>query len=256
MERVKNKTAVVTGGGSGIGEATVKLLAAEGADVIIVDIDDKGGARVAGEVSASGNTAEFCHMDISREKEVEAVFSSIFRKHGKLNILVNCAAIVGTDAPPHEITSEQWDTVMNVNLKGPFFCIKHAVPYLKQSGGGSVVNVSSIMGMLAGETMVYNTSKSGVRHMTKNDAFIYAKDKIRFNSVHPGYIITPLFKGLVTQKGHGSVEEAVAHESARIPIGRMGLPEDIAAGILYLASDESSYVTGSELIIDGGCMIV
>jgi len=256
MDRVKNKTAIVTGGGSGIGEATVKLLAAEGAEVIIVDIDDKGGKRVAGEVKAAGGKADFYQMDVSKEKEVEKVFSDIFKKFKKLNILVNCAAIVGTDAPPHEITSEQWDAVMNVNLKGPFFCTKYAVPYLKQSGGGSVVNVSSIMGMLAGETMVYNTSKSGIRHMTKNDAYIYTKDKIRFNSVHPGYIITPLFKSLVTQKGHASVEEAIAHESARIPIGRMGLPEDIANGILYLASEESSYVTGSELIIDGGCMIV
>jgi NAD(P)-dependent dehydrogenase (short-subunit alcohol dehydrogenase family) len=256
MDRVKGKTAIVTGGGSGIGEATVKLLAAEGAEVIIADIDDTGGKRVAGEVEAAGGKAGFFHMDVSREPEVQAVFTDIFKKYGKLNILVNCAAIVGTDAPPHEITSEQWDAVMNVNLKGPFFCTKYAVPYLKQSGGGSVVNVSSIMGMLAGETMVYNTSKSGIRHMTKNDAYIYAKEKIRFNSVHPGYIITPLFKGLVTQKGHGSVEEAIAHESARIPIGRMGLPEDIAAGILYLASDESAYVTGSELIIDGGCMII
>ena len=143
---------------------------------------------------------------------------------------------------------------MNTNLKGPFFCTKYAVPYLKKTGGGSVVNVSSIMGMLAGPTMVYNTSKSGVRHMTKNDAYIYAKDNIRFNSVHPGYIVTPLFKKLAAEKD--SFEESVSRESMMIPMGRMGMPDDIANGILYLASDESSYVTGSELIIDGGCMIV
>ena len=153
-----------------------------------------------------------------------------------------------------DTTEENWDLVQAINLKGPFFCTKYAIPYLKQTGGGSVVNVSSIMGMLAGPTMVYNTSKSGVRHMTKNDAYIYAKDNIRFNSVHPGYIITPLFKKLAAEKD--SFEESVSRESMMIPMGRMGMPDDIANGILYLASDESSYVTGSELIIDGGCMIV
>jgi NAD(P)-dependent dehydrogenase (short-subunit alcohol dehydrogenase family) len=256
MDRVKNKTTIITGGASGIGEATTKLLASEGASVSIVDVDDKNGARVVKEITAAGGKADFYHMNVSIEKDVEKVFAEIYKKQKKLNVLVNCAAIVGTDKPPHEITSEQWDAVMNVNLKGPFFCIKYAVPYLKNSGGGSVINVSSIMGMLAGPTMVYNTSKSGIRHMTKNDAIIYAKDKIRFNSVHPGYIVTPLFKNLVKERGHGSLEEAIAHESQQIPAGRMGLPEDIAYGILYLASDESDYVTGSELIIDGGCMIV
>ena len=143
---------------------------------------------------------------------------------------------------------------MGVNLKGPFHCIKYAVPCLKKSGGGSVINVSSIMGILAGPTMVYNTSKGGLRHMTKNDAVVYAKDNIRFNSVHPGYIITPLFRKLAAEKD--SFEESVAKESMTIPLGRMGMPEDIANGILYLASDESSYVTGSELIIDGGRLII
>ncbi len=254
MNRVKHKVTIITGGGSGIGEATAKLFAREGAAVAIVDRDDEGGRRVAGEINATGGQADFYHLDVSIEKDVKKVFSEIYEKHKKLDVLVNCAGIVGSDAPPHEITSEQWDTVMNTNLKGPFFCTKYAVPYLRESGGGSVVNVSSIMGMLAGPTMVYNTSKSGVRHMTKNDAYIYAKDNIRFNSVHPGYIITPLFRKLAAEKN--SFEESVARESQMIPMGRMGMPEDIANGILYLASDESSYVTGSELIIDGGCMIV
>jgi NAD(P)-dependent dehydrogenase (short-subunit alcohol dehydrogenase family) len=254
MNRVKHKIAIITGGGSGIGEATAKLLAREGATAVIVDIDDEGGQRIAGEINRTGGKAVFYHLDVSKEKDVQKVFTEICETYNKLDILVNCAGIVGSDAPPHEITNEQWDTVMNTNLKGPFFCTKYAIPYLKKSGGGSVVNVSSIMGMLAGPTMVYNTSKSGLRHMTKNDAFIYAKDKIRFNSVHPGYIITPLFKKLAAEKD--GFEESVSRESQMIPIGRMGMPNDIANGILYLASDESSYVTGSELIIDGGCMII
>ncbi len=254
MNRVKHKIVIITGGGSGIGEATARLLVREGATVTIVDIDDEGGNRVAGEINRTGGRAYFYHLDVSIEKDVEKVFTEIYEKYGKLDVLVNCAGIVGSDAPPHEITNEQWDTVMNTNLKGPFFCTKYAVPYLKKSGGGSVVNVSSIMGMLAGPTMVYNTSKSGLRHMTKNDAYIYAKDNIRFNSVHPGYIITPLFKKLAVEKD--SFEESVTRETQMIPMGRMGMPDDIANGILYLASDESGYVTGSELIIDGGCMIV
>ncbi|MBN2239342.1 MAG: SDR family oxidoreductase [Dehalococcoidales bacterium] len=254
MDRVKDKLAIVTGGGSGIGEATSKLLAAEGAAVAIADRDDIGGERVAGEITAAGGQAVFRHLDVSIEKDVEKVISEIFTKYGKLNILVNCAGIVGSDSPPHEITEEQFDEVMAVNLKGPFYTSKYAIPCFRKSGGGSVINVSSIMGMLAGPTMVYNTSKSGLRHMTKNDAYIYAKENIRFNSVHPGYIITPLFRKLAEEKN--SFDESVENESNLIPVGRMGMPEDIAYGILYLASDESSYVTGSELIIDGGCMIV
>lgn len=254
MDRVKDKVAIVTGSGSGIGEATAKLLAREGASVAVVDIDDDNGKRVVMEINSAGGQADYYHLDVSVEKDVEKVFAEIYKKYQKLNILVNNAAIVGSDRAPHEISSEQWDDVMNVNLKGPFFCVKYAVPYIIKSGGGSVINVSSIMGMLAGPTMVYNTSKSGLRHMTKCDALAYAKENTRFNSVHPGYIITPLFKKLAAKSG--SVEESVTKESKAIPMGRMGMPEDIANGILYLASDESSYVTGTELVIDGGRLII
>lgn len=254
MDRVKDKVAIITGGASGIGEATAKLLSAEGAIVAILDSDEENGERVVEEINSTGRPAGFYHADVSDEKNMGRVISSVYETYGKLNILVNCAGIVGSDAPPHEITSEQWDTVMNTNLKGPFFCIKHAVPFLKKSGGGSVINVSSIMGMIAGPTMVYNSSKSALRHMTKNDAYIYAKDNIRFNSVHPGYIITPLFRKLALERG--KVEDSVARDSEGIPMGRMGMPEEIAWGILFLASDESSYVTGIELVIDGGRMVI
>jgi NAD(P)-dependent dehydrogenase (short-subunit alcohol dehydrogenase family) len=254
MDRVKDKVAIVTGGGSGIGEATAKVLAREGAVVSIVDIDDENGRRVTGEIFAAGGKADYSHLNVAVENDVEQVFSEIYEKYQKLNVLVNNAGIAGGGGASHEITVEQWDSVMDVNLKGPFFCVKHAVPYLKKSGGGSVINVSSIMGIVAGPTPVYCTSKAALRHLTKSDAVVYARDNIRFNSVHPGYIITPLFIKLAEKAGN--VEEEIAREGKAIPLGRMGRPEEIANGILFLASDESSYVTGIELIIDGGKVIV
>ena len=255
MDRVKGKVAIVTGGASGIGEATAKLLAAEGAKVAIVDIDDENGKRVTKEIKAAKGTAEYWHMDISQEKEVEQTFADINKRYSQLHILVNNAGIAGYRKPTHETTAEEWDSVMNVNLKGTFFCTKYAVPYILKSGGGSVINVSSIMGILGGPTPVYNTSKGGIRTLTKADAVTYARDNIRFNSVHPGYIVTPLFRKLAAKTPLG-VEKSIEKEGETIPLGRMGTPEDIANGILFLASDESSYVTGIELIIDGGKVII
>jgi NAD(P)-dependent dehydrogenase (short-subunit alcohol dehydrogenase family) len=143
---------------------------------------------------------------------------------------------------------------MNVNLRGTFLCTKYAVPYILKPGGGSVINVSSIQGILGGPTPIYCASKGGIRTLTKADAITYARRGIRFNSVHPGYIITPLFTNLAA-KSPGGVEGSIKAEGERIPMGRMGRPEEIANGILFLASDESSYITGLELIIDGGKII-
>jgi NAD(P)-dependent dehydrogenase (short-subunit alcohol dehydrogenase family) len=255
MDRVKGKVAIVTGGASGIGEATAKLLVKEGASVAIVDIDDENGQRVAGEIKDSGGAAGYWHMDISREKEVEKTFADINREYDRLHILVNNAGVAGRARPSHETAIEDWDAVMNINLRGTFLCTKHAVPYILESGGGSVVNVSSIMGILGGPTPVYCSSKGGIRTLTKADAVTYARRGIRFNSVHPGYIITPLFKKLAANSP-GGVEGSIKAEGEKIPMGRMGLPEEIANGILFLASDESSYVTGLEMIIDGGMIIV
>lgn len=255
MDRVKDKVAIVTGGGSGIGEATAKLLAKEGAKVAIADIDDVNGKRVAGEIKAGGGAADSWRLNIAAEKEVEKTFAEIYKKFGKLNILVNDAAIVGPAGPTHELTVEQFDAVMNVNLRGTFLCTKNAIPYILKSGGGSVVNVSSIMGMLGGPALPYNTSKGAIRNMTKSDAFLYSRKGIRFNSVHPGYIITPLFTNMASKEPDG-LEVAIKREGDRIPMGRMGKPEEIASGILFLASDEASYITGTELVIDGGCYMV
>jgi NAD(P)-dependent dehydrogenase (short-subunit alcohol dehydrogenase family) len=251
MNRVSGKVGIVTGAASGIGEATAKLLASEGARIAVVDIDDKNGERVVGEIISAGGKAVYHHMNVTVEEEIEQVFSQIYGEFGQLNILVNNAAIVGSVSPNHELSNEDWNSVMNTNLKGPFLCVKYAVPYILKSGSGSVVNVSSIMGMLGGPATVYNTSKGGIRQLTKCDAVVYAKDNIRFNSVHPGYTLTPL-----TRDNPGGADKTTEQLFREIPLGRLGMPDDIAYGILYLASDEASYVTGTELIIDGGNIII
>ena len=251
MDRVKGKVAIVTGGANGIGEATAKLLAREGAKVAIVDIDDENGKRVVKEIKAEKGIADFWHMDISHENEVKKTFTDIYAKWGQLHILVNNAGIPGYRKPAHETTSEEWDRVMNVNLKGAFFCTKYAAPYMIKSGSGSIVNVASVYGLIGCDTPVYDTSKGGMRSMTKSDALVYAKNNIRVNSVHPGNIITPLFRKIVDKIG-GGLENTIKLLSTMCPMDRMGNPEEIAYGILFLASDESSYVTAAELVMDGG----
>jgi NAD(P)-dependent dehydrogenase (short-subunit alcohol dehydrogenase family) len=252
MDRVKDKVAIITGGGSGIGEATAKLMAKEGATVAVCDIDDDNGKRVAKEVKGAGGKAEFWHMNIAEEKEVEKTFADINKKFGKVNVLVNNAGIVGVAKPSHETTAEEFDAVIKVNMRGTFFCTKYAVPYILKAGGGAIVNVSSIMGLMGGPAIAYDTSKGGIWNLTKSDAFVYARKGIRVNSVHPGYIITPLFTKLASKEPAG-LEAAIKREGGRIPMGRMGEAVEIANGILFLASDEASYITGIELVIDGGC---
>jgi NAD(P)-dependent dehydrogenase (short-subunit alcohol dehydrogenase family) len=251
VDRVKGKVAIVTGGASGIGEATARLLASEGAAVAIVDIDDENGKRVADEIKAEKRVADFWHADISRENEVKNAFSEIYKKYGRLHILVNNAGIPGYRKPPHETTSEEWDRVMNVNLKGAFFCTKHAAPYMMKSGRCSIINVASVYGLIGCDTPVYDTSKGAMRSMTKSDALVYARSNIRVNSIHPGNIDTPLFRKLVEKIG-GGLENTIKLLSTMCPMDRMGKPEEIAQGILFLASDESSYMTAAELVIDGG----
>jgi NAD(P)-dependent dehydrogenase (short-subunit alcohol dehydrogenase family) len=254
MYRVKGKVAIVTGGASGIGEASAKLLAKEGAKVAITDIDDKNGKRVIAEIADIGGMADFWRMDVTKEKDIEKSLADIVKKFGKLDILVNSAGIPGLPKPTHETTAAEWDRIMDINAKGTFLCIKYAVPYMLTNKGGSVVNLSSMLGLMGGMDPVYHASKGAVRLMTKSDAWFYAKDNIRFNSVHPGYILTPLFRGFGKANPEGE-DKFNAATAAKIPQGRLGTGEDIANGILYLASDESSYVTGTELVIDGGYMI-
>ena len=251
MARVEGKVAIVTGGASGIGRATCLLLAKEGSKVAVTDIQDNAGREVVSEINSSGGVAQYWHVDVRNEKEVERVFTGIYREFGKIDILVNNAGIHGVDKPTHEVDEEEWDKVINVNLKGVFFCTKHVVPYMKKIGGGSIINLSSIWGLVGGPDPPYHAAKGAVRLLTKTDAINYAKDKIRVNSVHPGRIWTPLMEDLVRHYP-GGVEAFSKRGDSLHLIGYMGEPNDIAFGILYLASDESKFVTGSELVIDGG----
>lgn len=252
MKRVEGKVAVVTGGVLGIGRATSLLLAKEGAKVAVVDLKYEEGKNVIAEIEASGGIAKFWHLDTTKEKEVKAVFSDIVSEFGKIDVLVNNAGISGVDKPTHEITEEEWDKVINVNVKGVFLCAKHVIPYMLKAGSGSIINMSSIYGLVGGgDIPPYHASKGAVRLMSKNDALLYAKDNIRVNSVHPGFIWTPLVEELGKRSPDG-VEAYKKHLDSLHPIGHMGEPADIANGVLFLASEESKFVTGSELVIDGG----
>jgi NAD(P)-dependent dehydrogenase (short-subunit alcohol dehydrogenase family) len=254
MDRVKGKVAVVTGSASGIGKAAAVLLAREGACVAITDIADDAGKETVAEIAAAGGTAGYWHMNVADEKEVEATFASIIKQYGKIDILVNNAGIPGPPKETHELTAEEFDRVININLRGVFFCTKHVLGYMKKSGGGSIVNMSSMLGLIGGEDPAYHASKGGVRLMTKSDATTYGPYNIRVNSVHPGYILTPLFRGIAARSPKGA-EKFMADMAESIPLKRLGTPEDIAQCILFIASDESSYITGTEFILDGGFIL-
>ncbi|HSN09324.1 MAG TPA: glucose 1-dehydrogenase [Hanamia sp.] len=248
MKRVENKVVIVTGGSLGIGRETCILLAKEGAKVAITDLLDKEGEKLAEEINASGGLAKYWHLNVANEKEVEQIYAEVVKYFGKLDGSVNNAGISGSAKPMHEITEKEWDDLMAVNVKGVFFCSKYAVQHMLKNGSGSIVNLSSIYGLIgAGDAPPYHASKGAVRLMAKNDAVAYAKDKIRVNSLHPGFILTPM----VENYGKG-VPGFYEQLNSLHPLGHIGEPIDIAYGILYLVSDESKFVTGSELVIDGG----
>ncbi len=252
MQRVKGKVAVVTGGALGIGRAACLLLAREGAKVAVTDIADEEGEEVTGDIKEAGGTARYWHVDTSNEEEVNGAFSDIASEFGSIDILVNNAGIAGVNKPTHEISEEEWGKVIAVNVKGVFLCTKHCIPYLKESGGGSIINMSSIYGLVgAADLPPYHATKGAVRLMSKNDALLYAKENIRVNSIHPGFIWTPLVEKLAKDSSEG-VEAFREQLDSRHPLGHVGEPDDIAYGVLYLASDEAKFVTGSELVIDGG----
>lgn len=252
MGRIQDKVAVVTGAARGIGRAASTLFAREGASVAVTDIVDGEGRQVVDQIRKAGGTAEFWHLDTSREQDVANVFSEVSDRLGDIQILVNNAGISGTNQPTHEIDAEDWDRVISVNVRGVFLCTKHAIPQMQKKNGGSIINLSSIYGIIgAPDLPPYHASKGAVRLMTKTDALIYAGDNIRVNSIHPGYIWTPLVADLAESSGEG-VDNFRRQLDAKHPIGHVGEPEDIAYGALYLASEEAKFVTGSELVIDGG----
>jgi NAD(P)-dependent dehydrogenase (short-subunit alcohol dehydrogenase family) len=251
MDRVKGKVALVTGGALGIGRSACLLLAKEGAKVAITDVREFEGQELAAEIRDSGGEAEFFRLDVSKEAEVETVFRSVAERFGGIDVVVNNAGIAGANKPTHLITEQEWDCLMSVNVKGVFFCTKHAIPYMKARGAGSIINLSSIYGIIgAADIPPYHASKGAVRTMTKNDALIYAPDRIRVNSIHPGFIWTPLVENFAGEQG--DVEEIRKALDARHPLGHVGEPDDIGWAVVYLASDESKFMTGSEVVVDGG----
>lgn len=252
MARLAGKVALVTGGALGIGKACCLRMAEEGATVAVTDIMDTEGEKVVAEITATGGTAGYWHLDVADEAAVERVCAEVAKAYGKLDVMVANAGIAGANKPTDELTLDEWNQVMSINVVGVFLCTKHAVPHMRKAGGGSIINLSSIYGLVsAPDIPPYHASKGAVRLMTKTDALLYATEGIRVNSVHPGYIWTPLVDDLGKSMGFSS-EEFSAELGSRHPVGHVGEPDDIAWGVVYLASDEAKFITGSELVIDGG----
>ena len=254
MGRVQGKVAIVTGAAQGIGRATALLLAREGATVAVTDVNGKDAEAVAEQICAAGGKARAWPLDVSKEAEVATVIAEVGKEFGRLDILVNNAGISGANGTAEEITEAEWDKVMNTNAKSVFLCTKHAVPLLRRAGGGSIVNLSSVYGIVGSHNVAaYHASKGAIRIMSKTDALAFAEDRIRVNSVHPGFIWTPMLEA--GAQVPGVAPEAVHSAMAKLhPLGTLGEPEDVALGILYLASDEAGYVSGHSLVVDGGWM--
>lgn len=252
MGRVQGKVALITGAAKGIGREAALLLAREGARVAVTDVDEAEGRKVTEAIAAAGGEALFLKQDVADESQWQAVIAAVVERFGALNILVNNAG-VALAGSVEETSLEDWRWLMSINLDAVFLGTKHAILAMKETGGGSIVNISSIEGIIGDPNLAaYNASKGGVRIFTKSAALHCAKAgyKIRVNSVHPGYIWTPMVEGFLNE-----TEDPAAGKEGLValhPIGRLGVAGDIANGILYLASDESSFMTGSELVIDGG----
>ncbi|MFN3520697.1 MAG: SDR family NAD(P)-dependent oxidoreductase [Phenylobacterium sp.] len=251
MNRLQGKVAIITGAALGLGRATAIRMAEEGAAVAVFDMLEAEGAAFAAELQGRGFKARFWRCDVTSEAEVARVIGEAAAHFGRLDILVNNAGVSGANKPTHEVTEAEWDFVQAVNVKGVFFCTKHAIPHLKAAGGGSIINLSSIYGLVgAPDVPPYHASKGAVRLMSKTDALIYAPDRIRVNSIHPGFIWTPMVEHHL--EAMGDISEGRKATDALHPLGHIGEPDDIAWGAVYLASDEAKFVTGAELVIDGG----
>jgi NAD(P)-dependent dehydrogenase (short-subunit alcohol dehydrogenase family) len=249
--RLAGKVALVSGGASGMGRSEAEIFAREGAKVIVADVLEAEGKQVADKIASGGGQARFVKLDVTSEAEWDAATKAAVSAFGKLDVLVNNAGISGT-YDPDMLSSAAWDKVMAVNAKGVFLGMKYAIPLMKQAGGGAIVNISSISGFVGqdGVHMAYNASKGAVRIMTKTAAVQFAGDKIRVNSVHPGFM-PPMrtSKTSADPTWRAKMLEAV-------PMKRAGRVEEVAHAVLFLASDEASYITGTELVVDGGYLAV
>jgi len=252
MNRLIDKVALVTGGAMGIGEACVRLMAKEGAAVAISDLNISRGSALAEEINCAGGAALFLEQDVGDEAAWRRVVDAIVERFGRLNIVVNNAGL-GIGGDVEHATLDDWHRLMRVNLDGVFLGTKYGVQTIRRFGGGSIVNLSSIEGLVGDPNLAaYNSSKGGVRLLTKSAALYCAKAgyNIRVNSVHPGYIWTPMVEHYL--EATGDVEAGRKALNAMHPVGHIGEPNDIAYGVVYLASDESKFMTGAELVIDGG----
>jgi cyclopentanol dehydrogenase len=250
MGKLDGKVALISGGARGQGAAEAETFAREGAKVVFGDVRDAEGRNVEGAIRANGGEASFVHLDVTSEADWQSAVKAATGRHGRLDILINNAAIVIPRVPIEERTAAEWDQVMAVNAKGVFLGTKYAIPAMRQAGGGSIVNISSIAGI--GQSLhqepAYAASKGAIRIFTKVTASQHAKDKIRCNSVHPGPVDTEMFHSAFRDP------EAMERRLQRIPLKRMGTVAEVVTAVLYLASDEASYVTGSELVVDGGAL--
>jgi NAD(P)-dependent dehydrogenase (short-subunit alcohol dehydrogenase family) len=252
MGRVEDKIALITGAAQGLGAEMARRLVAEGARVFLTDINVDGARQTADEINAQGSDkAVAFEQDVSSESGWQQTIQATREQFGGLNILVNNAGI-GAIGSVEDETLETWRRVHDVDLNSVFLGCKYGIPLMAESGGGSIVNVSSISGIIAGHNLAaYNSAKAAVRHLSKSVALhcAHERNNIRCNSVHPAFIDTPILDGLV---GGPDRDAALEKLGRQIPLGRVGQPEDVAFAVLYLASDESQFVTGSEIRIDGG----
>lgn len=247
--RLKNKVALITGGGSGIGKESCKLFAKEGAKVVIVDLNENAGQEVAASIRDAGGAAAFCKADVAKADDCKKMIDFASQEYGALHVLFNNAGIMHSDDGDSQSTEEGvWDLTMNVNVKGVFFGCKYGIPLLRKSGGGSIINTASFVAHLGAATpqIAYTASKGAVLAMSRELAIIHAREGIRVNALSPGPLRTELLMKFL------NTEEKKQRRLVHIPMGRFGEAAEMAKAALFLASDESSYMTGAEFLVDGG----
>lgn len=247
--RLKDKVALITGAGSGIGRETSRLFAAEGAQVVAVDVNDAAGEETVAQVRKSGGTSGYIHADVSKATECEAMVAFAEKTFGRLDVLFNNAGILHSADDDAVSTSEEvWDLTMAINLKGVFLGCKYGIPALRRTGGGSIINTASFVALLGAATpqVAYTASKGGVLALTRELAIVHAREKIRVNALCPGPLRTELLMKIL------DTDEKKQRRLVHIPMGRFGEAREMAQAALYLASDESSFITGSTFTVDGG----